>query len=108
MADLTWTPPPSASAGDILRAAARVLDVAEKERLERLTLSGARLEAVHPNHRPDLRYVLETLVMVKPVRKNEPLRKQVEAAINGMVYIIKRTEESARGVPASDGGQKNG
>lgn len=39
MADLKWTPPPTASAGDVLRAAARVLDVAEKERLERLTRS---------------------------------------------------------------------
>jgi hypothetical protein len=95
MADLKWTPPPTASAGDILRAAARVLDVAETERMERTTLGGGKLEPVHPNHRPDLRYILDTLQMVRPVLKNEPLRQQVEASITGMVYIIKRTEEAA-------------
>jgi hypothetical protein len=95
MADLKWTPPPTASAGDILRAAARVLDVAEKERLERTTLGGGKLEPVHPNHRADLRYVRETLQMALPVLKNTNLREQVEASINGMTYIIKRTEEAA-------------
>lgn len=62
------------------------------------TLAGGKLEAVHPNHRPDLAYILDTLCQVKPVLKNEPLREQVEASINGMRYIIQRTREAARGV----------
>jgi hypothetical protein len=66
-------------------------------------LAGGKLEPVHPNHRPDLRYVLETLQMVRPVLKNAPLREQVEAAINGMAYIIKRTEEAARGATTCAG-----
>jgi NTP pyrophosphatase (non-canonical NTP hydrolase) len=69
--------------------------MAEWEALYQPTLAGGKLEPVHPNHRPDLRYVLDTLCMVKPVLKNDPLRQQVEASINGMGYIIRRTEEAA-------------
>jgi hypothetical protein len=53
-------------------------------------------EPLHPNHRPDLRYVLSVLEKVTPVvKKDAALRGQVEASITGMRYIIKRTEEAA-------------
>lgn len=66
-----------------------------RDELHGPTLAGGKLEPVHPNHRADLRYVRETLQMALPVLKNTPLREQVEASINGMTYIIKRTEEAA-------------
>jgi hypothetical protein len=69
------------------------------EKLSEPTLGGGRLDPVHPNHRADLRYVRETLQMALPALKNTRLREQIEAAINGMTYIINRTEEAAtRGV----------
>jgi hypothetical protein len=62
----------------------------------------AQAEPVHPNHRPDLRYVLNALQKVVPVlKKDASLRGEIEAAITGMRYIIKRTEESA--APVSQG-----
>ena len=56
---------------------------------------------LHPNHLPDLRYVLKVLqgLHVQQHQKNE-----VAAAIVGMEYIVRRTEEAqaaaehARGV----------
>lgn len=68
------------------------------------TLAGAKLEAVDPNHRADLAYILDTLCEVRPVLKNEPLRERVTAAINGMTYIIDRTRRAARGVQRTEGG----
>jgi hypothetical protein len=51
--------------------------------------------ALHPNHLFDLRFVLETLEKALPTHKRETMRGDIEAAINGMRYIIKRTEEAA-------------
>jgi hypothetical protein len=52
---------------------------------------------MHRNHLPDLRYVLLTLERVTPaVKKDADLRGQVVAAINGMRYIIERTEQAQR------------
>lgn len=50
------------------------------------------LEGLHPNHLPDLRYVLNVLLgaQMPPHQRGDRA-----AAINGMRYIIKRTEEAA-------------
>jgi hypothetical protein len=53
-------------------------------------------EPVHKNHLPDLRYVLKVL---QEVNARERHRGDVQAAINGMNYIIKRTEEAAASPP---------
>jgi len=60
---------------------------------------------LHPNHLADLRYVLKTLEKVLPTtaygrvgtkdKDQAELRGDVQAAINGMNYIIARTEEGA-------------
>lgn len=49
-------------------------------------------EPVHKNHLPDLRYVLKVL---QGAHVQEHQRGDVQAAITGMRYIIKRTEEAA-------------
>ena len=52
---------------------------------------------VHPNHRADLRYVRKVLDDVRSLALTEgdKLCGDVDAAINGMDYIIKRTEGAA-------------
>lgn len=47
---------------------------------------------LHKNHLPDLRYVLKVL---QGAHVQEHQRGDVQAAITGMRYIIKRTEEAA-------------
>lgn len=60
------------------------------------TTPAAQQEPLHPNHRPDLRYVLKVLERAVPFHKHDSLRGQIEAAIVGMRYIIERTEAAAQ------------
>jgi hypothetical protein len=58
----------------------------------------AQARPVHPNHRADLRYVLAVLEKVRDLalptfHKEDAAHGEVAAAINGMNYILKRTEE---------------
>jgi hypothetical protein len=62
---------------------------------------------LHPNHLPDLRYALDALKLareaieplteaqIKLHRIKRDTAERIEAAIVGMRYIIKRTEEAA-------------
>lgn len=51
---------------------------------------------LHPNHLPDLRYVLMVLERcLAMLPKSDGGHGEVSAAITGMRYIIKRTEEAA-------------
>ena len=53
----------------------------------------AQAAGLHPNHLPDLRYVLQVLERTIPILKRDTMRGDAEAAVVGMRYIIKRTEE---------------
>lgn len=72
------------------RASARAVEAALLEHIAQRPTSEAK--AVHPNHRPDLRYIKRVLEGVQV-----PAHQQgdVEAAITGMRYIIERTEAAA-------------
>jgi hypothetical protein len=75
----------------------------EQSHIEQARAAIAALQAepqpapVHPNHRADLRYVRKVLDDVRSLALTEgdKLCGDVDAAINGMDYIIKRTEEAA-------------
>jgi hypothetical protein len=67
-------------------------------------LAVPQAEPVHPNHRPDLRYVLMVLEKVRDlVLPTFPARDaahgEIAAAITGMRYIIDRTEAAAAPAP---------
>lgn len=59
-------------------------------------LNAAQPEPLHPNHRSDLRYILGVL---ERLSQAAPEDGDLAAAITGMRYVLKRTEEAAQPVP---------
>ena len=82
------------------RAAARAIESAVVAKVSTPAASPTPIDArpLHPNHRPDLRYVLRVLRTLQGAHVPENQWGDVAAAINGMEYIIKRTEEAASAV----------